>query len=105
MITNWREVCFPYGILKMMVKKKHIFNKQDVVQALLSGSHPQSKKYQGKQVVGEKIVAMDEGEQAAKDCQRLAKRYGQAPRLTFVPKHDSLYVLCLLQNSNINRLG
>ena len=98
---------FPYGILKMMVKKKLVSNKQDVVQALLRGSHPQSKKYQGKHVmvVNDKIVALGEGEKAVKDYQRLAKRYGQAPRLTFVPKHDSLYVLCLLQNSNTNRLG
>lgn len=62
---------------------------------LLSGKHPQVKKYAGKQVfvIKEKIVPLKGGEKGLEDFKKLKEKYGQAPVLVFVPHPGVSYIL------------
>ena len=62
---------------------------------LLSGRHPQSKKYAGRHVlvIEDKIIPLREGEKGVKDLEKLEKKYGKPPVLTFVPRLDISYIL------------
>ena len=62
---------------------------------LLSGRHPQSKKYAGRHVlvIEDKIIPLKEGEKGLKDLEKLEKKYGKTPVLTFVPRLDISYIL------------
>ena len=63
--------------------------------ALLSGKHPDIKKYAGKQVfvVGEKIIPLKGGEKGLDDFKKLKEEYGEAPVLVFVPHPGVSYIL------------
>lgn len=65
------------------------------IHALLSGRHPQIKKYAGKQVfvVGEKIVPLRRSEKSLDDFKKLKEKYGEPPVLTFVPRPGATYIL------------
>lgn len=64
---------------------------------LLSGKHPQAKKYAGKHVfvIEDKIITLKEGKEALKDLNKLEKKYGTTPTLVFVPRQDISYILIL----------
>lgn len=62
---------------------------------LLSGKHPQIKKYAGKHVfvIEKEIVPLKEGERGMKDFKMLKEKYGKAPTLVFVPQPGATYIL------------
>lgn len=64
---------------------------------LLSGKLPASKKYAGHHVlvVGNKVFPLKEGKEANDDIQKLKKKYGINPIITFVPRQDISYILVL----------
>lgn len=64
---------------------------------LLSGKHPQAKKYAGHHVlvIGNKVFPLREGKEAINDIQKLKKKFGTNPVITFVPRRDISYILFL----------
>lgn len=64
---------------------------------LLSGKHPKAKKYAGHHVlvIDNEIVPLKEGKKAGEDLQRLKRKYGRSPIVTFVPRQDISYILVL----------
>lgn len=62
---------------------------------LLSGSHPLTKKYAGKQVfvVDTEIVPVGRGNKSLSDFKKLKTKYGKPPILTFVPQPGASYIL------------
>lgn len=68
---------------------------EKTLHSLLSGSHPLSKKYAGKQVfvVDREIVAVKEGKQSLSDFKELKAKHGKSPVLTFVPQPGATYIL------------
>lgn len=62
---------------------------------LLSGKHPQTKKYEGKHVmvVKDKVVPLKEGKESVEQFKKLEEKYGEAPTLVFVPRTDISYIL------------
>lgn len=70
---------------------------QETLQALLSGSHPLSKKYGGKQVlvIDNKILPLARGKKALTDFKKLKEKYGKSPIVTFVPQPGASYILIL----------
>lgn len=64
---------------------------------LLSGKHPQAKKYAGKHVmvIENEVVPLKEGKEALEDMEKLEKKYGRLPTLVFVPRPDISYILIL----------
>lgn len=68
-----------------------------VLGLLLSGKHPQAKKYAGHHVlvVQNQIIPLKEGKEAIEDIERLEKKYGKTPTLVFVPRQDISYILVL----------
>jgi len=77
-----------------MQKKDHT---QSNLTLLLSGKHPQAKKYAGKHVmvIENEIILLKEGKEALEDMQKLEKKYGRLPTLVFVPRPDISYILIL----------
>lgn len=61
---------------------------------LLSGKHPQAKKYAGKHVmvIENEVVTLEKGE-AGLDFKKLKEKYGQPSVLTFVPRQYITYIL------------
>ncbi len=70
---------------------------RETLQALLSGSHPLSKKYGGKQVmvIDNKILPLGRGKKALTDFKKLKEKYGKSPIVTFVPQPGASYILVL----------
>jgi len=62
---------------------------------LLSGKHPQYKKFAGHHVlvIEDKVVPLKDGDEGVKDIEKLRKKYGKSPVITFVPRHDITYIL------------
>jgi hypothetical protein len=62
---------------------------------LLSGKHPSAKKYAGHHVlvINDKVFPLKEGERANEDIEKLEKKYGKSPIITFVPRQDISYIL------------
>lgn len=62
---------------------------------LLSGKHPESKKYAGHHVlvVNNKVFPLKDGKEGVEDLQKLRDKYKQDPVITFVPRHDITYIL------------
>ena len=76
------------------MKKK---STQKNLNLLLSGKHPQVKKYEGKHVmvVKDKNAPLKEGKQSIEQFKDLKEKYGEAPTLVFVPRSDISYILIL----------
>lgn len=72
---------------------KNLTNK--TLQSLISGSHPLSKKYGGKQVfvIDQEVIPLKRGKSGLLDFKKLKQKYGQSPVLTFVPLPNSTYIL------------
>lgn len=70
---------------------------QETLQALLSGSHPLSKKYGGKHVlvIDNKILPLGRGKKALTNFKELKGKYGKSPVVTFVPQPGASYILIL----------
>lgn len=70
---------------------------EKIIGLLLSGKHPQAKKYAGHHVlvIGDQIVLLKEGPEAIKDVEYLEEKYGKTPTLVFVPRQDISYILIL----------
>lgn len=70
---------------------------EKILSLLLSGKHPDTKKYAGHHVlvVNDKIVPLKEGRGAIDDIDRLERKYGKTPTLVFVPRQDISYILVL----------
>jgi hypothetical protein len=66
-----------------------------ILNLLLSGQHPQAKKYAGHHVlvVKDKVFPLSEGKEAINDIEKLKKKFGARPVITFVPRHDISYIL------------
>jgi len=64
---------------------------------LLSGKHPQAKKYAGKHVmvIENEVILLKEGKESLEDMRKLEKKYGRLPTLVFVPRPDISYILIL----------
>jgi hypothetical protein len=62
---------------------------------LLSGKHPQVKKFAGKHVlvIDNKIIPLQSGEKSKDQLGKLKKTYGKIPTLVFVPRQDISYIL------------
>lgn len=75
--------------------QKKVNSTEKTLQALLTGSHPLSKKYGGKQVfvVNQEIVVVKKGKSALSDFKNLKEKHGKAPVLTFIPQPGSSYIL------------
>lgn len=71
--------------------------KKQILSLLLSGKHPQAKKYAGKHVMvaDREIIPVKEGEKAREDFKKLKEKYGHSPTLVFVPRQDVSYILTL----------
>lgn len=65
------------------------------LQDLLSGSHPLTKKYAGKQVfvVNTEIVPVKQTKKSLADFKKLKNKYGKPPILIFVPQPGASYIL------------
>lgn len=73
---------------------------QKTLSLLLSGKGKEAKKYAGKHVlvIKNKVVPLKEKEEDIwKDIERLKKRYGEIPTITFVPRHDISYILIICE--------
>lgn len=71
---------------------------QTTLNLLLSGTLSGYKKYAGKHVlvVKDKIFPLHNTEEAIwKDVEKLKKKYGETPTITFVPRRDVSYILTL----------
>lgn len=70
---------------------------QKILNVLLSGKHPLSKKYAGKHVlvIEDQVVPLKKGKGGANDIEKLEKKYGRTPTLIFIPRHDISYILIL----------
>ena len=68
---------------------------QRTLQALLSGSHPLTKKYGGKQVfvVDNEVVPLAHGKKGLEDFKVLKEKHGREPVLIFVPHPGVSYIL------------
>lgn len=68
---------------------------EKTLHALLSGKHPQVKKFVGKQVfvIGDQILPLRGGEKALDDFKKLKEKYGEPPVVTFVPNPAVSYIL------------
>jgi len=68
--------------------------KEKILNILLSGRHPLSKKYAGKHVlvIEDKIIPLKKGKKAVKDIEKLELKYGRTPTIVFVPRHDISYI-------------
>jgi hypothetical protein len=77
--------------------KRKIESTKEALKILLSGRHPQAKKFAGKQVMVVKnvVLPLAEGKKALEDLDRLEKKYGERPTLVFVPRQDISYILLL----------
>lgn len=62
---------------------------------LLSGSHPLTKKYAGKQVfvVNTEIIPVKQSKKSLADFKKLKTKYGKPPILIFVPQPGASYIL------------
>lgn len=78
-----------------MKKKEDLTDK--TIQALLSGLHPLSKKFGGKQVfvIEKEIVTIGRGKKALDDFKSLKEKYGKPPVVTFIPEPGTSYILLL----------
>lgn len=70
---------------------------EKTLQALLSGQHPEVKKYAGKQVfiVDDEVVTLKSGKNSLKDFTKLEKKHGKSPVVVFVPQPGATYILFL----------
>jgi hypothetical protein len=78
--------------------KKKISKTQKTLSLLLSGKSKEAKKYAGKHVlvVKDKVIPLkDKEEDIWKDIERLKKKYGEMPIISFVPRHDISYILII----------
>ena len=68
---------------------------QRTLQALLSGSHPLTKKYEGKHVfvVDKEIVPVIRSKRSLSDFKHLKEKHGKSPVLMFVPQPGASYIL------------
>lgn len=62
---------------------------------LLSGSHPLTKNYAGKQVfvIDTEIVPVKQSKKSLSDFKKLKTKYGKPPILVFVPQPGASYIL------------
>lgn len=62
---------------------------------LLSGSHPLTKKYAGKQVfvINSEIIPVERSKKSLADFKKLKTKYGKPPVLIFVPQPGASYIL------------
>lgn len=60
---------------------------------LLSGTHPLTKEYAGKQVfvVDTKIIPLGRSKKSLTDFKKLKTKYGKPPILIFVPQPETFY--------------
>lgn len=74
-------------------------SQEKTVSLLLSGKHPETKKYAGSHVliIDREIVPLKKGKEALADIARLEKKYGKTPIMVFVPRPDISYILFLCQ--------
>ena len=80
------------------MKSKKISITQKTLSLLLSGKTKLAKRYAGKHVlvVKNKVLPLQEKEEEIwKDIERLKKKYGEMPTITFVPRHDISYILII----------
>lgn len=70
-------------------------SEEKTLNLLLSGKHPSAKKYAGHHVlvIKDKVFPLKEGEEAINDIQKLKKKFGTNPVITFVPRRDISYIL------------
>ncbi|OGK10233.1 hypothetical protein A2954_02650 [Candidatus Roizmanbacteria bacterium RIFCSPLOWO2_01_FULL_37_12] len=70
---------------------------QKILNVLLSGKHPLSKRYAGKHVlvIEDQVVPLKKGKGGTRDIEKLEKKYGRTPTLVFIPRHDVSYILIL----------
>ena len=70
-------------------------SEEKTLSLLLSGKHPKAKKYAGHHVLvmNDKVFPLKEGEKANEDIEKLEKKYGKTPIITFVPRQDVSYIL------------
>lgn len=70
---------------------------QQLVTLLLSGKHPKTSQYAGKNVlvVKDEIVPVKSGKKVLTDIKRLEKKYHETPTIVFIPKADVSYILIL----------
>lgn len=69
---------------------------EKTLQALLSGSHPLSKKYAGKQVfVVDKEIMPIGRVKSLSDFKELKTKHGKSPIAVFVPQPGASYILTL----------
>jgi len=68
---------------------------EKTLNALLSGSHPLSKKYGGKQVfvIKDEIIPLARGKKGIEDFKKLKAKYGRSPVLVYVPHPGLSYIL------------
>ncbi len=81
-----------YNLFDKMARKT---STQKNLNLLLSGKHPQTKKYEGKHVmvVKDKVVPLKEGKESIEQFKNLEEKHGEAPTLVFVPRTDISYIL------------
>lgn len=67
---------------------------EETISLLLSGKHPEAKKYVGKHVLAieSEIIPLKKGQGSIKDLDRLEKKYGKTPTIVFVPKPNITYI-------------
>lgn len=70
-------------------------SEKDTLSLILSGKHPEAKKYAGSHVlvVDSEILPLKKGKGAIKDLEMLEKKYGKTPTIVFVPRPDITYIL------------
>jgi hypothetical protein len=68
---------------------------EKTMQMLLSGKHPNIKKYAGKQVfvIANKVFPIKAGKKGFEEFKELQEKYGESPVVTFVPRPGATYIL------------
>lgn len=66
-----------------------------LISLLLSGKHPQAKKFAGHHVlvIENTIIPLPKGKKGITEIESLEKKYGRTPTIVFIPRHDVSYIL------------
>ena len=69
--------------------------KQNTIQLLLTGKHPEYEKFAGKHVfvINNKIIPFSASKKAKEKIEKIKKKYKKLPTLLFVPKKEVNYIL------------
>lgn len=79
----------------MIIMRSEQASTQKTLTLLLSGKHPLTKRYAGKNVlvIQDEVVPLKKGKKTLDNFKKLKEKYGEPPVVVFVPHPDVSYIL------------